>query len=52
VLAPATPEILTWAYGLVMTFVHVAVLGALVFRWGEVRDQVTAGSPPPESGRP
>jgi hypothetical protein len=37
VLAPATPEILTWAYGLVMTFVHVAVLGALVFRWGEVR---------------
>lgn len=47
VLAPATPSVLTWAFGLAMTFVHVGVLGALVFRWKEVRDQVTSASAPP-----
>ena len=42
ILAPATPSIGAWAYGLVMTFVHVSVLAALVFRWLEVRDRVPA----------
>lgn len=52
VLAPATPSVLTWAFGLAMTFVHVGVLGALVFRWKEVRDQVTPSSPSPASDGP
>ena len=38
--APATPSVLTWAFALLATFVHVAVLGALSFRWLAVRDLV------------
>jgi hypothetical protein len=41
-LAPATPGILTWAFGLGMTFLHTAVLGGFVYRWLVVRDQVSA----------
>jgi hypothetical protein len=41
-IAPATPTILTWAFGLAMTFLHVSVLGALVLRWLALRDQVPA----------
>jgi hypothetical protein len=40
VLAPATPSLGGWAYGLVATFIHVSVLAAFVYRWLEVRDQV------------
>jgi hypothetical protein len=39
-LAPATPTVLTWAFGLAMTFLHTGVLGGLVYRWLAVRDQV------------
>jgi hypothetical protein len=42
-VAPATPTVLTWAFALLMTFLHVSVLGTLVLRWVAVRDQV-AGS--------
>jgi hypothetical protein len=46
-LTPATPSLLTWAFGLALTFLHVGVLGGLVFRWRAVRDQVPAGPAPP-----
>jgi len=39
-LAPATPSIAVWAYGLFLTFVHVSVLAAFTYRWLEVRDRV------------
>lgn len=39
-LAPATPDLATWSYGLVAAFVHVGILGAFVFRWEAVREQV------------
>lgn len=42
VLAPATPSIGAWAYGLVATFVHVSVLAAFAYRWLAVRDEVAA----------
>lgn len=48
VLAPATPSIGVWAYGLAMTFVHVSVLAAFVYRWLAVRDQVPAAPGPRE----
>jgi hypothetical protein len=41
-IAPATPTILTWAFGLAMTFLHVSVLGALVLRWLALRHEVPA----------
>jgi hypothetical protein len=41
-LSPATPTVVTWAFALVMTFLHVSVLGTLVLRWVAVRDQVAA----------
>lgn len=41
-LAPATPTALHWAFALAATFIHAGVLGALVFRWLAVRDQVPA----------
>jgi hypothetical protein len=43
-LAPATPSVGVWAYGLVLTFVHVSVLAAFVYRWLEVRGRVPAAS--------
>jgi hypothetical protein len=51
VLAPATPGILTWGFAMVTTFVHVGLLGALVYRWLAVRDGVLAG-PAPARARP
>lgn len=36
--APATPTMLTWGFALLSTFVHMAVLGALAFRWLAVKD--------------
>jgi hypothetical protein len=39
-LAPATPGVATWAFALVATFIHVGILGAFVFRWVAVREQV------------
>jgi hypothetical protein len=50
-LAPATPTVLVWAFGLAMTFLHVAVLGALVLRWLAVRDAIPAGPPRSATGR-
>ncbi|HET6771364.1 MAG TPA: hypothetical protein VFH75_06980 [Actinomycetota bacterium] len=41
--APATPTISTWAFALLASFVHTAVLGALAFRWLAVRDLVATG---------
>ena len=48
-LAPATPSILTWGYALLLTFLHVSVLGAFVYRWLEVRDLVATGPAPRRS---
>jgi hypothetical protein len=45
-LAPATPGVLTWAFGLVMTFLHVGVLGGLVYRWLAVRDRLPGAAAP------
>jgi hypothetical protein len=45
VLAPATPTLGAWAYGLFATFIHVSVLAAFAYRWLEVRDQVPAAAP-------
>jgi hypothetical protein len=39
-LAPATPDVATWSFALVAAFVHVGILGAIVFRWEAVREQV------------
>jgi hypothetical protein len=41
-LTPATPTVLTWTFGLTMTFLHAGVLGGLVYRWLAVREQVPA----------
>jgi hypothetical protein len=41
-LSSATPTVLAWAFALLMTFLHVSVLGALVLRWVAVRDHVAA----------
>lgn len=46
---PATPSFLTWLIVLGSTFVHVATLGVLAYRWLAVRDQVPTG--PPERRR-
>jgi hypothetical protein len=46
-LSPATPSLPTWVFGLALTFLHVSVLGGLVFRWRAVRDQVPSGPAPP-----
>lgn len=43
---PATPSFLTWLVVLGSTFVHVATLGILAYRWLAVRDQVPAGPAP------
>jgi hypothetical protein len=45
-LAPATPSVAVWAYALVLTFIHVSVLAAFVYRWLEVRDRVPAAPAP------
>jgi hypothetical protein len=42
--APATPTMITWGFALLATFVHLAVLGALAFRWLAVRDLVDASA--------
>jgi hypothetical protein len=47
-IAPATPTILTWAFGMAMTFLHVAALGALVLRWMAMRED---GPHSPARGR-
>ncbi|HEX2025466.1 MAG TPA: hypothetical protein VHH92_03630 [Actinomycetota bacterium] len=39
-IAPATPTAPTWAFGLAVTFLHVAAMGALVLRWLAIRDDV------------
>jgi hypothetical protein len=44
-IAPATPTILTWAFGMAMTFLHVAALGALVLRWVAMREDVPPSTP-------
>jgi hypothetical protein len=48
ILAPSTPSIEVWAYGLGLTFIHVSVLAAFAYRWLEVRDQVPAAAGPRE----
>lgn len=45
-LPPATPSIGIWAYVLVATAVHLAVLGALTYRWIVVRGVVPTGPAP------
>jgi hypothetical protein len=40
-VAPATPSVLVWAFGMVVTVIHAGVLGSLVYRWLVVRDQVS-----------
>lgn len=45
----ATPGPLVWAFALVVTLIHAGVLGALVYRWLAVRDQVS-GDPAPRRG--
>jgi hypothetical protein len=50
-VSPATPTIQTWAIALGATFVHVGVLGAFVYRWLEVRDQVPEAAPARPAGR-
>lgn len=49
ILTPATPSIEVWAYGLFLTFVHVAVLAAFAYRWIEVGDRVPATQGPRET---
>jgi hypothetical protein len=49
ILAPATPTVLVWGFAMLTTFIHVGVLGALVYRWLAVRDQVPAGPAPARS---
>lgn len=49
-LSPATPTVLAWAFALLMTFLHVSVLGTLVLRWAAVRVQV-AGAGETRGGR-
>jgi len=44
-IAPVTPSILTWAFGMAMTFLHVAALGALVLRWLAMREDVPPSLP-------
>jgi hypothetical protein len=44
--ASASPSIQVWAFVLLASFVHVAVLAALVLRWFAVRDQVLEGWTP------
>jgi hypothetical protein len=45
-IAPATPSVVVWAFALLATFVHVAVLAAFAYRWLEVRDEVAEGPAP------
>jgi hypothetical protein len=51
VSAPATPTVATWAFALLASFVHTAVLGALAFRWLTVRDVVATPAPKAPSAR-
>lgn len=46
ILPPATPSIGIWAYVLVATFVHLAAIGALTYRWIVVRGVVPTGPAP------
>lgn len=46
VVAPATPSVVAWAIALVATFVHVGVLGGLVYRWLAVGAEVPADATP------
>jgi hypothetical protein len=39
---PATPTVLTWAFALFTTFVHLSVQGTVVHRWLSVREPVLA----------
>ncbi|MGH2766091.1 MAG: hypothetical protein ACRDKA_09295 [Actinomycetota bacterium] len=41
-VTPATPSVLTWVFAMIVTAVHIGVLGSLVYRWLIVRDQVSA----------
>ena len=49
--APATPTIITWAFVLIAVIVHVAMLGALTYRWQAVRDQVPSVPAPSRARR-
>jgi hypothetical protein len=49
-VAPATPSVQSWAVSLATTFVHVSVLGAFVYRWLVVRDQVPKEAAPRAKG--
>ena len=46
VFGPSTPGVGVWSYALVFTFIHVAVLATLAYRWLLVRDEVPAVAPP------
>jgi hypothetical protein len=46
IVTPATPSPMVWAFALVVTLIHAGVLGALVYRWLVVRDQVPADAAP------
>ncbi|MGH2681865.1 MAG: hypothetical protein ACRDIX_01370 [Actinomycetota bacterium] len=49
--SPATPSLLTWGVALLATFGHVAVLGALAYRWDAVREHVLAEDTRREAAR-
>lgn len=44
-LQPVTPSILVWAFALVATFLHTAVLGAFTHRWLAVREEPAIRQP-------
>ncbi|MGH2740213.1 MAG: hypothetical protein ACRDH6_07010 [Actinomycetota bacterium] len=46
-----TPSFGIWAITLLLTFVHIGVLGAFTFRWLAVRDRIPAGPSPRRSPR-
>ena len=49
--APATPTIGSWILALAATFIHTGTLGAFVYRWVVVRDEIPAGPAPPRARR-
>lgn len=51
IVSPATPDVATWGFAMIVTFVHAGVLGAVVYRWLAVRDEVPAGVPSADRSR-
>jgi hypothetical protein len=43
-VAAATPSVTVWAFALFVGFLHVAMLGALVYRWLLIRDHAFAAA--------